>query len=106
MRIKPFGCTEKKIEVRKMTMSMATVVWTTAYAVFEKDSKNLEIRIVDCFKGEVDIFKGLDEFIRHGWNMEHEVNVYDWAVMHDNRNNKDYVKIIISDNVEMMNEGV
>ena len=106
MRIKPFGCTEKKIEVRKMTMSMATVVWSTAYAVFEKDSKNLEIRIVDCFKGEVDIFKGLDEFIRHGWNMEHEVNVYDWVVMHDNRNDKDYVKIIISDNGEMMEEEI
>ena len=105
MIFKQFSYTEKKIEVRKMSMSMVTFVWSTAYAVFEKDSKNLEIRIVDCFKGEVDIFKGLDEFIRHGWNMEHEVNVYDWVIMHDNRNDKDYVKIIISDNADAIKGG-
>lgn|SRR5574344_99934 len=105
MMFKQFGYTEKKIEVRKMRM--AGVIWSIAtYALIDKDRRNIEIRIVDCFRGEVDIFKGLDELLLHGWNMYHEVNVYDWAIMHDNRNDKDYVKIIISDNVEMMEEEI
>lgn len=104
MRFKQFGYTEKKIEVRKMTMG--AVVLTIAQALIEKDRKNLEIRIVDCFMGEVEIYNGLDDLLSHDWNSCYEVNVYDWAVMPDNRNNKDYVKIIISDNVEMMNEGI
>ena len=104
MSFKEFGYTEKRVEVRKMTMS--TIVLTIAQMLIKKDKKGIEIRIVDCFAGEVDIFKGLDELLSHEWNTEHEVNVYDWAIMHDNRNDKDYVKIIISDNVEMMNEEV
>ena len=104
MRFKPFGCTEKKIEVRKM--SMGAVVCVIGGALIEKDRKNLEIRIVDCFMGEVEIYNGLDDLLSHDWNSCYEVNVYDWAVMHDNRNDKDYVKIIISDNVEMMKEEI
>ena len=98
MIFKQFSYTEKKIEVRKM--SMVAVVWCIADAVIGRDRKNFEIRIVDCFRGEVDIFKGLDEFLSQDWNMYHAVNVYDWDVMHDNRNDKDYLKIIISDNAE------
>ena len=97
MKFKEFDYTEKKIEVRKMTIG--SVVWTIAHALIEKDKKNLEIRIVDCFMGEVEIFNGLDDLMSHEWNSCYEVNVYDWAVMHDDRNDKDYVKIIISDNV-------
>ena len=103
MRFKQFGYTEKKIEVRKM--SMGAVVWVIGGALIEKDRRNLEIRIVDCFKGEVDIFKGLDELLLHDWNMNHEVNVYDWDFMHDNRNDKDYLKIIISDNADAIKGG-
>ena len=84
---------------------MGAVVWCIADAVIGKDRKNFEIRIVDCFMGEVDIFKGLDDLLSHDWNSCYEVNVYDWAIMHDNRNDKDYVKIIISDNAEMMEGG-
>ena len=104
MRFKQFGYTEKKIEVRKMTMG--EVILTIAQALIKKDRKNLEIRIVDCFMGEVEIYNGLDDLLSHDCNSCYEVNVYDWAVMHDNRNDKDYVKIIISDNVEMMEEEI
>ena len=98
-----FSYTEKKIEVRKM--SMGAVVWVIGGALIEKDRRKLEIRIVDCFKGEVDIFNGLDELLSHDWNMCHEVNVYDWDFMHDNRNDKDYLKIIISDNADAIKGG-
>ena len=104
MSFKEFGYTEKRVEVRKMTMT--AIVVAIAQMLIKKDKKGIEIRIVDCFAGEVEIFKGLDDLISHDWNGYYEVNVYDWAVMHDNKNNKDYVKIIISDNVEMMNEEV
>lgn len=102
MRFKEFGYTEKKVEVRKMTMN--AIVMVIAQMLIKKDKKDIEIRFVDCFAGEVDIFKGLDDLISHDWASCYEVNVYEWAVMHDNKNNKDYVKIVISDNVEMMKE--
>ena len=104
MRFKHFGYTEKMVEVRKMPMT--AIVLTIAQMLIKKDKKGIEIRIVDCFAGEVEIFKGLDDLISHDWNGYYEVNVYDWAIMHDNRNDKDYLKIIISDDVEMMNEEV
>ena len=97
MRFQEFGYTEEKVEVRKMTMG--EVVLTIAQALIKKDRKNIEIRIVDCFRGEVEIYNGLDDLLLHDWNSYYKVNVYDWAVMHDNRNDKDYVKIIISDNL-------
>lgn len=79
MKFKQYGYTEKKIEVRKMTMG--AVVNTTAQAMIKKDRKNLEIRIVDCFMGEVDIYNGLDDLLSHDWNSCYEVNVYDWDVI-------------------------
>ena len=100
MSFKEFGYTEKRVEVRKMTMN--AIVMIIAQMLIKKDKKGIEIRIVDCFAGEVDIFKGLDDLISHDWGSYYEVNVYEWAVMHDNKNNKDYVKILISDNVEMI----
>ena len=56
--------------------------------------------------GEVEIYNGLDDLLSHDCNSCYEVNVYDCAVMHGNRNDKDYVKIIISDNVEMTEEEI
>lgn len=100
MKFKQYGYTEKTIEVRKMTMG--AVVMTIAQAQIRNNAKDMEIRIVDCFMGEVDIYNGMDDLLSKDWNTSWEVNVYDWAVMHDNRNNKDYMKIIIADNVEMM----
>lgn len=100
MKFRQYGYTEKKIEVRKMTMG--AVVLTIAQALIRNDVKDMEIRIVDCFMGEVDIYNGMDDLLSKDWNTSWEVNVYGWAVMHDNRSNKDYTKVIIADNVEMM----
>lgn len=95
MKFSQFGYTTKTVEVRKMTM--ASIALTIAQALIRKEKKDMEIRIVDCFMGEVEIYKGMDELLSKDWSSSYEVNVYSWAIMHDNRENKDYVKVIISD---------
>lgn len=100
MKFKEYGYTEKKIEVRKMTMG--AIALTIAQGLIKRNAKEMEIRIVDCFMGEVEIFNGLDDFLSKDWAANWEVNVYDAAIMHDNRRNKDYLKVIIADEIEMM----
>lgn len=100
MKFKQYGYTEKKVEVRKMTMG--AIALTIAQGLINKDRKEMEIRIVDCFSAEVEIFNGLDDFLSKDWVSNWEVNVYAWGVMHDNRTNKDYLKVIIADEIEMM----
>lgn len=98
MKFRQYGYTEKKIEVRRMTMG--AVVLTIAQALIRNNKKEMEIRIVDCFMAEVDIYNGLDELLSNDWCATYEVNVYSWGVMHDNRTDKDYLKIIIADEIE------
>lgn len=100
MKFRQYGYTEKKIEVRKMTMG--AIVLTVAQALIKNDKKEMEIRIVDCYSAEVEIYNGLDALLSQDWQSSWEVNVYSWGVMHDNQENKDYLKVIISDEVEMM----
>lgn len=97
MKFRQFGYTEKKIEVRKM--DIADVALTIAQTMVKKDIKDMEVRIVDCFAGEVETYKGLDDLLRQDWTSGHEVNVYNWAVMHSNVTDTDYLKVIIADNV-------
>lgn len=101
MKFGQYGYTEKKIEVRKMTMG--AIALTVAQALIAQNAKDMEIRIVDCFAAEVEIFNGLDDFLSKAadWCVNWEVNVYSWGVMHDNKEDKDYAKVIISDEIEM-----
>lgn len=101
MKFRQYGYTEKKIEVRKMTMG--SIALTVAQGLIKNDAKDMEIRIVDCFAAEVEIFNGLDDFLSKAgdWCANWEVNVYGWGVMHDNKADKDYVKVIISDEIEI-----
>lgn len=98
MKFKQFGYTEKVIEVRKM--AMGDIILTVAQAMISKNVKNTEIRIVDCFMGEVEIFNGLDDLLKHDWSGTYEVNVYDITMMHNNVTDTDYIKIVMSDDVE------
>ena len=100
MKFKEYGYTEKKIEVRQMTMG--AIALKIAQGLIKRNAKEMEIRIVDCFMGEVEIFNGLDDFLSKDWCATWEVNFYDSVIMHDNRTNKDYLKVIIADEIEMM----
>ncbi|MGN0470718.1 MAG: hypothetical protein ACI4GV_07365 [Acutalibacteraceae bacterium] len=94
-----FGYTEKKIKVRQMTMG--AIALTVAKELIEYNDKEMEIRIVDCFIGEVSTYKGMDELLTQNFNADYKVNIYGCSVMHDNRTDKDYLKVIISDEVEV-----
>lgn len=100
MKFRQYGYTEKKVEVRKMTMGAITL--TIAQGLIARDAKNMEIRIVDCFSAEIEIYNGLDALLSKDWCADWEVNVYAWGVMHDNKADKDYLKVIIADEIEMM----
>lgn len=98
MKFKYLGYKEEKVEVREI--SMGTLVQTIAQGLIRSDRKDMEIRIVDCFIGEVDIYNGLAELLMQDFNMDWKVKAYKMEVMHDNRTNKDFLKVIISDDVE------
>lgn len=65
MKFRQYGYTEKKVEVRKMTMGAITL--TIAQGLIAKDVKDMEIRIVDCFSAEIEIYNGLDALLSKDW---------------------------------------
>ena len=98
MKFWQYGYTTKEVQVREI--SMADVALTIAQTLIKRDRKDMEVRIVDCFMGEVEIYNGMEELLSHDWSSSYKVNVYDWACMHDNENDKDYIKVVIADEVE------
>lgn len=95
MKFKEFGYKNETVEVREMTM--ADIALTIAQALIRKDRREIEIRIVETYCGEVETYKGMDEMLSVNWQGDHKVRVYGWAVMHNNVTDTDYVKIVISD---------
>ena len=98
MKCRQYGYKEKKIEVREM--SMGSIVLTACQALVKADRTDMEIRIIDCTEGYVDRWAGVEGIMKHDWCADYRVNVYDMCVMHDNKENYDYMKIVISDDVE------
>lgn len=99
MKFRQYGYTERKIKVRQMTM--AEIALAIAQEVIGLSKEKTEIRVIDCYKAEADIFDTLSDFLTYHWNAKVEVNVYGWALMHDERTNTDFFKVIISDEVEL-----
>lgn len=99
MKLRQYGYTDKKIEVRQM--AMAEIALAISQEIIEMKKEKTEIRVIDCFKAEVDIFNGLTDFLSENWNGSYKVNVYGWALMHDERTNTDFFKVIIADEVEL-----
>lgn len=95
MKFNEFGYKNETVEVREMTM--ADIALTIAQALIRKDRREIEIRIVETYCGEVETYKGMDEMLSVNWQGDHKVRVYGWAVMHNNVTDTDYVKIVISD---------
>ena len=57
MKFRQYGYTEKKIEVREM--SMGSIVLTACQALVKADRTDMEIRIIDCTEGYVDRWAGV-----------------------------------------------
>lgn len=98
MKFSQIGYKEQTVKVREI--SMGTLIQTVAQAMIQKNIKDLEVRMVDCFMGAVESYNGLDELLMYDVNMDWKVSVYKIQIMHDNRTHKDYIKIIMSDNIE------
>ena len=100
MKFKYLPYKEETVKVR--VMSMGTMIQTISQALIRTEKKDMEIRIVDCFMGEVDSYNGLEELLMQDFNIDWKVSVYAMECMHDNKANKDFLKIVMADNIEMM----
>lgn len=100
MKFKMHGYKEEKIQVREMTMGDLTL--TIAQGMLSNNISDIEIRIVDCFMGEVEKYDNLNALLLTDVVADWRVSVYEMCVMHDNKENSDYLKVIIADNIEMM----
>lgn len=90
--------------VKRYEMSMGDLLLTISQGLISKNATDLEIRLVDCFMGDVEKFENLNALLVRDWAADWRVSVYQICVMHDNKENRDYVKVIFSDNVEMMED--
>ena len=96
MKFRQYGYTEKKIKVREM--SMGAIILTASQALSKAGKMDMEIRIIDCSVGTVDKWAGVSGIMKHDWNADYRLNVYDMCVMHGD--DYDYLKVVISDDVE------
>lgn len=97
-KFKNFGYKQETVEVREI--SMGNLVHIICQALIANDKRDMEIRIVDCHVGEVDIYNGMEDLLIQDFNMDLKVNAYKIECLHNNKTNKDFLKIIIADNVE------
>lgn len=73
-KFKNFGYKQETIEVREI--SMGNLVHIICQALIAKDKKDMEIRIVDCYAGEVDVYNGMEDLLMQDKRQ------------HDNRNHR------------------
>lgn len=100
MTFKMHGYKEAKIEVREMTMGDLKL--TIAQGLLSGNITDIEIRIVDCFMGEIFKYDNLNAYLLEDVAADWKVNVYEMCLMHDNEENRDYLKVIMADNIEMI----
>ena len=70
-KFKNFGYKQETIEVREI--SMGNLVHIICQALIAKDKKDMEIRIVDCYAGEVDVYNGMEDLLMQDF-------IFDWKV--------------------------
>ncbi len=97
-KFKNFGYKQETIEVREI--SMGNLVHIICQALIAKDKKDMEIRIVDCYAGEVDVYNGMEDLLMQDFIFDWKVNAYQIECLHNNKTDKDFLKVIIADNVK------
>jgi len=102
MKLMGYGYTTE--EVKRYEMNIESVIMTIARKLIAIKKTDIEIRIVDCFSGDVDRWAGVNGMLTHEWPSGWKVSLYDTKLMHDNKEDKDYLVVIISDNIEMMDD--
>ena len=102
MKFNQYGYTEKEIKVRKM--SMGAIVMTAGEALAKRDRMDMEIRLIDTFTGTVERWDGIKGILLSDYSPYGEVNVYEMRVMTETKTGKDYLKIVVSDDVDYEDE--
>lgn len=100
MKLAMHGYTEST--VKKYEMSMGDLILTISQALIAQDKMDIEIRMVDCLSGEVDRWAGVKGLLTHDWPADWRVTVYRMELMHNNKEEYDYLKILFSDDIEML----
>lgn len=91
-KFKNFGYKQETIEVREI--SMGNLVHIICQALIAKDKKDMEIRIVDCYAGEVDVYNGMEDLLMQDFIFDWKVNAYQIECLHNNKTDKDFLKVI------------
>lgn len=95
-KFKNFGYKQETIEVREI--SMGNLVHIICQALISNNKRDMEIRIVDCYAGEVDVYNGMEDLLMQDFIMDWKVNAYKIECLHNNKTDKDFLKVIIADN--------
>lgn len=98
MKFEQYGYTKKEIKVREM--SMGSIILTACQALVKAGKSDMEIRIVDCFEGTVIRWAGVEGILHNDWPADYMVHAYEMCIMHNNKDDYDYLKIIVADDVE------
>lgn len=90
----------KEETVKAYEMSVGDMILTICQAVIRNNlPEDIEIRIVDTYMGETEKWAGIKGLLTHDWAADYKVTVYKIELMHDNREDRDYVKVVMSDNL-------
>lgn len=90
-KFKNFGYKQETVEVREI--SMGNLVHIICQALIAKDKRDMEIRIVDCHAGEVDVYNGMEDLLMQDFIMDWKVNAYKIECLHNNKTDKDFLKV-------------
>lgn len=92
----------KEEMIKKYEMSMGDLILTICQGLVAARKTDIEIRMVDCFSGDVTQWAGMNGLLTHDWPADWRVTVYQVSIMHDNKADTDYLKVVFSDDVEMV----
>ena len=92
----------KEETIKKYEMSMGDLILTICQGLIAAKKTDIEIRMVDCFSGDVSWWAGINGLLTHDWPADWRVTVFQASVMHNNKENVDYLKVIFSDDIEML----
>lgn len=92
-KFKNFGYKQETVEVREI--SMGNLVHIICQALIAKDKRDMEIRIVDCHAGEVDVYNGMEDLLMQDFIMDWKVNAYKIECLHNNKTDKDFLTVLV-----------
>lgn len=100
MKLYGYGFKEEKIE--RYEMPIESLVLLVSRKLIENNLTDIEVRFVECFMGDVTRWDGMKGMLTHTWSQNYMISLYDIQLMHDNKDDFDYLKVVFADNIEGM----